>query len=148
MTEKSIIIRKAIINDIRKIAELEAECFNDASSENARASLFGMGAFGVIAFVDDCPCGIAYAADCAGDAELLRICVKREYRKFGIGRELIKTLHSVLKSAGMESVFLEVRESNSAAISLYSSEGYVITGKRKGFYKAPTEDALLFTKKL
>ena len=48
----------------------------------------------------------------------------------------------------MGSVFLEVRESNVAAISLYSSEGYVFTGRRKRFYKNPTEDALLFTKEL
>lgn len=148
MTEKDITIRKAVPDDIRAIAKLEAECFNDASSENAIATLFGMGAFGVVAFDESTLCGAAYASDCAGDAELLRICVKKEYRGYGTGRRLITALHSDLRGSNVGSVFLEVRESNRAAISLYSSEGYVITGKRKSFYKAPTEDALLFTKKL
>lgn len=141
-------IRKATTLDVSAIAALEAECFSDASTEKAISLLFDMGTVGVVAFENGTLCGFAYTADCAGDAELLRICVKDEYRKCKIGRRMISALHSLLKDSGTGSVFLEVRESNAAAISLYSSEGYVMTGRRKRFYKNPSEDALLFTKEL
>lgn len=148
MTAEAITIRRASPEDISRIAALEAECFSDASTENSISALFGMGAVGVSAYDGDTLCGFAYAADCAGDAELLRICVRNEYRKRKLGRRILSALHAELKTSEVGSVFLEVRESNAAAISLYVSEGYVETGKRKGFYKAPTEDALLFTKEL
>ncbi len=148
MMKDNVTVRKATSDDVHTIATLEAECFSDASTENAIAVLFGMGTVGIVAFDGNTPCGFAYAADCAGDAELLRICVKPEYRKCKIGRRLISALHNELKSLGTGSVFLEVREGNVAAISLYTSEGYVMTGRRKMFYKKPTEDALLLTKEL
>lgn len=144
----NIIVRKATPDDVCSIAALEAECFSDASTENAIFLLFSMGTSGVVAFDGNEICGFAYTADCVGDAELLRICVKEEYRKHKIGRRILSSLHRDLKDAGTEHVFLEVRESNAAAISLYTSEGYVMTGRRKRFYKDPSEDALLFTKEL
>lgn len=148
MINNNVTVRKATSDDVTLIAALEGECFSDASGEGAINSLFGMGATFVLAFDGDTLCGFAYAADCVGDAELLRICVCADRRGCGIGRRLLSALHAELLEAGMGSVFLEVRESNAAAISLYSSEGYVMTGRRKRFYKNPTEDALLFTKEL
>ena len=45
-----------------------------------------------------------------------------------------------------DSVTLEVRKSNAAAIALYESFGFERVGERRGFYEKPTEDALLMTK--
>ena len=47
-----------------------------------------------------------------------------------------------------DAVFLEVRRSNGAAISLYTSLGFENIGVRKNYYKLPTEDALLYKKDL
>lgn len=128
------------------VASTEAACFSDASGEDALKVLFSMKAYGVAAICNNNICGFAYASDCAGDAELLRICVLPEYRRTGLGRKLLATLHKKLTDNGCGCVFLEVRESNAGAIALYTSDGYLQTGKRKGFYKYPHEDALLFTK--
>ena len=43
-------------------------------------------------------------------------------------------------------ITLEVRESNSAAISLYSKFGFIKAGERKNYYSDPTEAAVLMTK--
>ena len=148
MKESCIRIKRVGAEYIPDIAKCERECFSDASGEKAIKTLFDMGAVAVAALSDSTLCGFAYAADCAGDAELLRICVKDDFRKQGIGRRLLSALHTELEREGTACVFLEVRESNNSAISLYLSEGYFQTGRRKGFYKAPAEDALLFTKEL
>ena len=46
-------IRKAVTGDISAIAALEAECFSDASTENAISVLFGMGTVGIVALDGD-----------------------------------------------------------------------------------------------
>ncbi|MCG4308343.1 ribosomal-protein-alanine N-acetyltransferase, partial [Enterococcus lactis] len=45
-------------------------------------------------------------------------------------------------------VFLEVRLSNEAARKLYESEKFRILGKRKSYYRNPTEDAIIMSRKL
>ena len=47
---------------------------------------------------------------------------------------------------GTDFISLEVRESNTAAISLYESLGFEEMGRRKNFYRRPPEDALIMTK--
>ncbi len=44
---------------------------------------------------------------------------------------------------GIRKIFLEVRESNAAALVLYKNLGFEITGRRPNYYRDPTESALL-----
>ena len=64
-----------------------------------------------------------------------------EYRRWGIGGELLA--YSVQKAAefGVKELFLEVRASNSPAISLYEKNGFVKIDTRRNYYKHPREDA-------
>jgi ribosomal-protein-alanine N-acetyltransferase len=48
---------------------------------------------------------------------------------------------SAAENAEIESVFLEVRASNAAAIALYEKHGFAAVGRRRGYYDAPVEDA-------
>ncbi len=135
-------IRKIENRDFSVIAALEKECFEDAVGESAIKDLFSCGGFGYIAESEGKICGFLYCADAAGDSELLRIAVSKEHRRSGIGKALAKML--VLETSG--SIFLEVRESNTPARSLYLSLGFAESGIRKNFYKNPTENAILMTK--
>ena len=83
----------------------------------------------------------------AGEAELLMITVNPDEQKKGYGRGLLTSVMSRLQSLGATCMFLEVRESNVAAISLYESLGFCETGRRRGYYPAPQgrEDALLYS---
>ena len=72
------------------------------------------------------------------------IAVSENYRRKGIARALLQKMLSDLSCA--DSVTLEVRKSNAAAIALYESFGFEHVGERRGFYEKPTEDALLMTK--
>ena len=66
------------------------------------------------------------------------------------GRKMLHKLLQVAESKQVDSIFLEVRESNDAAIHLYDKEGFNRLGIRKAYYPAKDgrEDALVFAKAL
>lgn len=64
-------------------------------------------------------------------------------RRRGLGRRLVRTVMRSARAAGAEHVFLEVRESNDAALGLYRSAGFRLLGRRTGYYRSPPEDAIV-----
>ncbi|MGP8251022.1 MAG: ribosomal protein S18-alanine N-acetyltransferase [Terracidiphilus sp.] len=92
--------------------------------------------------------GFAVASLVPPEAELENIAVAREVQRRGIGRLLLSELVQELRHAGIETLLLEVRASNSAAIDLYSSFGFNESGRRSRYYSSPVEDAVLMTLKL
>ena len=88
--------------------------------------------------------GYFVAGNICNEINLYTIAVRDDCRGYGIGHALLKTLKQQAVLSDALAVFLEVRESNQAAIALYKNNGFIEIGKRKAFYKKPTEDALLF----
>ncbi len=76
-------------------------------------------------------------------AELEAIAVTGECQRQGIARNLLSDLLTGLKRFHITEVILEVRESNRAAQAFYRASGFVETGRRRGYYADPQEDALL-----
>ena len=76
-------------------------------------------------------------------AEVIDIFVLEEYRRKGIGKAL---LEEMMKDKTIESITLEVKESNKNAILLYNSLGFKEVAKRKGYYNGV--DALLMLKEV
>ncbi len=72
----------------------------------------------------------------AGEAHILNLCVREEFRCRGVGRRLLEHLLERGRLAGMTEAFLEVRPSNTAAIRLYQSMGFRQVGLRRGYYQA------------
>ena len=86
-------------------------------------------------------CG--YAGIAVGiDADVMTMGVLPDFRGRGLGRVLMDALIDVARRWGSERVFLEVRESNAAAISLYENSGVEVVGRTKGYFRNPREDAL------
>jgi ribosomal-protein-alanine N-acetyltransferase len=81
----------------------------------------------------------------AGEAHVLNVCVRDEYRSLGFGRRLLEHLLERAQSSGVNEAFLEVRPSNLAAIRLYQRLGFEQIGIRRGYYQAPDgrEDAIV-----
>ena len=77
------------------------------------------------------------------EAELLNIAVAAERRGEGIGGQLLDHVMAALEERGIRHVFLEVRDSNTAARELYRSRGFRELSRRKGYYQDPTEDAIV-----
>ncbi len=79
----------------------------------------------------------------AGELQVNSIAVSRPYRRQGIARRLLKAMMDRAAEEGMVLATLEVRASNEAAIGLYESLGFVVKGRRRGYYEREGEDALL-----
>jgi len=75
--------------------------------------------------------------------EIENIAVTGAARRCGLGSRLVGELLDLARSRGGKSVFLEVRESNRAARSLYEKWAFLEVGRRKMYYQNPPEDALV-----
>lgn len=75
--------------------------------------------------------------------EIENIAVTGSARRCGLGSRLVGELLDLVRSRGGKSVFLEVRESNRAARSLYEKWAFIEVGRRKMYYQNPAEDALV-----
>ena len=71
------------------------------------------------------------------ELEVVQIAVRKEWQGLGIARQLLETVPQE------KEVFLEVREGNTPARTLYQKQGFKEIGCRKGYYHAPTEDAIM-----
>ena len=80
------------------------------------------------------------------ETDMMNIAVLPEARRAGIGERLILSLIELLKDRGSRSLALEVRASNTPAISLYKKLGFLQVGRRPNYYRGPREDALILRK--
>ncbi len=77
------------------------------------------------------------------EGQITNIAVHPDHRRKGLGLTIVRALLRHAKDCRLDSVSLEVRASNEAAIALYRQAGFTEAGRRKGFYQRPTEDALV-----
>lgn len=82
------------------------------------------------------------------EGQIINVAVHPDARRRGVGRSLMQAAEAYAKERGIVFLSLEVRESNIAARSLYSSLGWEEQGIRKGFYSHPVENACVMTKSI
>ena len=87
-------------------------------------------------------CGYVAVSHTGDAVNLDDIAVHPDFRRQGIGRQLLDFAHRQFPA---QEFWLEVRESNAPAIALYAKHGFRPVGKRKNYYDAPKEDAVLMT---
>jgi ribosomal-protein-alanine N-acetyltransferase len=98
-----------------------------------------------IALSDSNLAGFAAAGWLPGEAaaEVEGLVVDEKYRRQGMGSALIGACREWAANAGAASMRLEVRASNAAALALYHRHGFSAVGRRRAYYSAPVEDAVL-----
>lgn len=124
-------------------AEIERQCFSSPWSEEQLAEeMKNDCAIFLVATENGSAVGYAVVYAVCGEGDIARVAVLPQYRKKGIARALLLEAFK----AGLNDAFLDVRESNIPAISLYRSLGFEVIGTRKNYYKAPAENAVLMKK--
>jgi len=137
-------IVKADESHVFGIHRVECECFSQPWSENALISELNNGHSALFAAVCDGEVvGWAGLEAVFGEASVTNIAVAKKMRGQGLGRKLTEALINECRREGHISLTLEVRVSNSIAISLYKSLGFESLGVRPKFYDYPKEDALM-----
>jgi len=86
----------------------------------------------------------------AGEAHILNVCMRADYRGRGLARKVLLYLIDCARTTGMYEAFLEVRPSNTGAARLYHSLGFEQVGVRRGYYQATNgrEDAAVLRRLL
>ena len=129
---------------VAQIAALEQQIFSDAWSEKSIASeLSNELSLWLVALDDDTVAGYIGSQTVLGEADMLNLAVAPEYRRRGVGRELVQELISRLDA---HCLTLEVRVSNENARRLYESMGFIQVGLRRNYYEKPREDAMILRK--
>ena len=134
---------------VAQIAALEARCFSTPWSENSVASeLQNPWSLWLAEVQDGKVLGYVGSQMSPPEADVMNLAVSPEARRQGLGEKLMKALCTALGEKQIESLSLEVRASNEAAIALYMKLGFVQAGRRKEYYVNPREDALILRKEL
>jgi ribosomal-protein-alanine acetyltransferase len=92
--------------------------------------------------------GFIIGRQIADEGEILNLAVMPARRRRGEGGALLKAALDEFRTRRTSRVFLEVRESNHAAIAFYCKHGFAEAGRRAGYYRDPAEAAVLMEKKL
>ena len=141
---KRIYPEKMTKDHLSGVAEIEKVCFDSPWSANSLELLCrdGIG-MGMVCHSDGKVCAYGGMLCVIDEGQITNIATLPEYRRMGYGAAVLDSLIKYAKYNGLHSITLEVRESNKAAIGLYQSRGFKVTGKRKDFYTKPTENALI-----
>ena len=132
---------------IPAVAQLEKINFSLPWSENVlHSELSNPLSLWLVALDKDKTIGYVGAQIVPDEADMMNLAVDGDYRRMGIGKALVVELISRLQSRAVHSLTLEVRVSNLPAINLYESLGFVIVGRRPGYYQKPKEDAFILRK--
>ena len=127
------------------LAIVDAACFDNPWTVDAVSALLdgGLTRVWLIRTAAGDVIGGAMVRVVAGEGEVLRLAVVPEARGQGIGGVLLRAVMSAIADACPHGIHLEVRVSNVAARLLYAREGFVEQGRRRDYYVAPHEDAVL-----
>jgi len=123
------------------LADAETRIFSDAWSEAALTSHLSLSTSRALLAIGEGGEVLGYllGSVIAPEGEVYRIATLPEHRRRGVGNAL---LSAFLKET--DECFLEVRASNVSARGLYEAHGFSLIATRKGYYKNPTEDALIY----
>jgi ribosomal-protein-alanine N-acetyltransferase len=153
------IVRLATSQDLPHILDMERQCSTAAHwTEQRYRSLFeqASGPVGWLVLVAEGltitdsgnkstgVLGFLIARHSPFEWDLENLVVAPRARRKGIATLLLSVL---LEHAQGQPVFLEVRESNTVARTLYEKAGFQQSGRRKSYYSNPVEDAILYSRR-
>ena len=141
-----IAFRSATTRDIDVITAIERDCFTDAWSAKAFASSIDNPFCEVIVGETDeeesAIAAYAVMLHMYEQGEIAKVAVAEKYRRQGIALRLVNWLLKIAEHEDVENVFLDVRQSNTAAQALYEKAGFESYATAEAFYKMPVEAAV------
>ena len=137
---ETVSIRPALETDLAECADIHAQCFTHNWDEHTLATMLaGRGTFCLLATssgTQNSPAGFLMFRRSAGEAEILTVAVNPARRNTGIAGALVDEMIRLCLHERLEEIFLEVDESNGAALSVYRKKGFKKVGERRGYYQA------------
>jgi ribosomal-protein-alanine N-acetyltransferase len=148
MSDPGLWFRRMTLGDVERVMRVEHEVYEFPWTEKIFSDCIRVGYYCWLALQRQNIVGHAVISVSAGESHMLNLSIAREYQRRGFGKEFIEFLIQQAQAKQAQTMLLEVRPSNTAAISCYNSAGFNEIGLRKDYYPAPEgrEDALLFAR--
>ncbi len=129
------------------VCKIEEACFaHPWSRQSVESELANENSVFIVAVEGEKVIGYIGMSVVIDEGYIFNVAVNADFRRKGVGTALIYELVTYGKKNNLCFITLEVRESNQAAISLYSDFGFIKVGERKNYYSDPAENAILMTK--
>ena len=139
-----IIISDYTADDLKAVAEIEKVSINPPWSFKAICDFSECDTSRIlVAKLDNTVVGYITYSVVLDEVQIANVATHPDFRRMGIGRKLLCQLYNDSIKNKMSVITLEVRQTNEPAIMLYKKSGYIEVGRRKNYYKNPTEDSLL-----
>jgi len=133
-------IEKASIEHLDRLYEIEMKCFETEAftkqqiayliTDSNSVILVSRVKGEIVGFI----IGKTYMDKKPATGQILTIDVSSKHRRKGIGQRLLQEIERTLKDKGVKICYLEVRENNIVALSLYQKLGYKKVGKLENYY--------------
>lgn len=139
-------LEPAELGDLPSVSGIERLAFADPWSPAAFAAMLGRDAVQFAVVREDAgtpPLGYVVAIFAGDEGEIANLAVAEAARGRGLGALLVGAALTEAERRAVNTLYLEVRESNAAARRLYASSGFEEVGRRRGYYQHPVEDALI-----
>lgn len=143
--DQAISYRLMTENDLHSVLAIERQAYPFPWTEGIFKDCLRVGYHCRILQRCDEMLGYGISSIAAGESHILNLCIQPPLRRQGLGRQLLDYLMNEARGYQVETMLLEVRLSNTAAISMYQRAGFNEIGLRHNYYPAENgkEDALI-----
>jgi ribosomal-protein-alanine N-acetyltransferase len=148
MSTLDLWFRRMTLGDVERVMKVEQEVYEFPWTERIFSDCIRVGYYCWLALQRQNIVGHAVISVTAGESHMLNLSIANEYQRRGFGKQFIEFLVKEAEAKQAQTMLLEVRPSNTAAINCYNAAGFNEIGSRKDYYPAPEgrEDALLFAR--
>ena len=143
-------IRRMREKDLEEILAIEEASYRVPWSRRAfQAELGARHAFSLVLGQSNPPFVLGYVCSwlTLDECHILNLAIHPSFRRMGLASQLIDHLLDTCQERGILHYFLEVRETNEKAITLYRKYGFKVCGVRRRYYTDTGEDALVMQRR-
>ncbi len=148
MTELGLTFRRMTVEDIQQVMIVEEEVYEFPWTERIFSDCIRVGYQCWLGLQNQLIVGHAVISVTTDESHMLNLSIAVKHQRKGFGRQFVNFLVQQAGLHNAQTMLLEVRPSNVAAINCYNAAGFNEIGSRKDYYPAPEgrEDALLFAR--
>ena len=146
--EVPVHIRTMIHDDLPLVSDIERRSYEFPWSHDVFRDCLLLGYKCIVLVRGEEVVGYGILTIAASNARILNLCVDPLFRQLGYGNRLLNEILEQARIAEVKEMFLEVRPSNSSALSLYRKKGFRQIANRPAYYQSikGKEDASVFSK--
>jgi len=148
MNDAVLSFRRMTLDDLEQVMNVENAVYEFPWTRSIFSDCIRVGYSCWIALQQETVVGHAVISIVADESHMLNLSIARNHQRKGYGKQFVEFLVNEASAQQAQTMLLEVRPSNTAAINCYNSAGFNEIGCRKDYYPAREgrEDALLLAR--